>query len=96
MNSIGNRIKTFRKIINLNQSEFAISIYITQGTLSDIENNKFNPSFNTIESIIKVYNICANWIFQGQCQYPNEYNNCIYYTRLIELQVVDKDTKAME
>lgn len=51
MNTIGDRIKLLRKSRKLNQMEFAEAIGISQGTLSDIENDRSKPSIDTIISI---------------------------------------------
>ncbi|WP_411552367.1 helix-turn-helix domain-containing protein [Paenibacillus lautus] len=51
MNEIGYRIKRIRKENNLNQSQFAQSIGISQGNLSEIEMGNGNPSAETLISI---------------------------------------------
>ncbi|GJM72678.1 hypothetical protein HMSSN036_48940 [Paenibacillus macerans] len=59
---IGNRIKQLRKNFHSNQSQFAALLGISQGTLSDLENDKYNPSLETIVSINKKFGIDYNWI----------------------------------
>ncbi|TCZ71447.1 XRE family transcriptional regulator [Paenibacillus albiflavus] len=44
MKDIGYRIKCVRKENNLNQTQFAKSIGISQGNLSEIEMGNINPS----------------------------------------------------
>ncbi|WP_350356232.1 helix-turn-helix domain-containing protein [Cohnella hashimotonis] len=44
MDSIGARIKYVRKLHELNQVAFTQAIGISQGTLSELESNKFHPS----------------------------------------------------
>lgn len=65
MNDIGFRIKSIRKANNLNQSEFAKSIGISQGNLSEIEMGNSNPSAETLISIKKQYSIDTNWLLNG-------------------------------
>lgn len=48
---IGDRIKQLRKSLKLTQSQFALLINISQSSLSEIENNRFNPSLETLLSI---------------------------------------------
>ncbi|WP_433944211.1 helix-turn-helix domain-containing protein [Paenibacillus sp. SN-8-1] len=48
MDSIGARIKYIRKLHELNQVSFAQAIGISQGTLSELESNKFSPSVETL------------------------------------------------
>lgn len=62
MNEIGYRIKCIRKENNLNQSQFAKSIGISQGNLSEIEMGNSNPSAETLVSIRVQYNINLNWL----------------------------------
>ncbi|WP_339188112.1 helix-turn-helix transcriptional regulator [Paenibacillus sp. FSL P2-0121] len=40
MNTIGANIKQLRKIHNLNQTDFANKIGVSQGSLSDLESGK--------------------------------------------------------
>jgi len=88
MDLIGCRIKHIRKNLNINQVEFAKSIGVSQGTLSDIENNKFSPSVKTIECIMKEFDICSNWILVGDCKYSNYNKNCPYFNNLKNLNIV--------
>lgn len=48
MSGIGYRIKCIRKENNLNQNQFAKSIGISQGNLSEIEMGNSNPSAETL------------------------------------------------
>lgn len=63
---IGDRIKQIRKINDLNQIEFANTIGISQGTLSDIENERCNPSVETLLSLKKKYATDLNWLLSGK------------------------------
>lgn len=65
MNEIGYRIKRIRKENNLNQSQFAQSIGISQGNLSEIEMGNSNPSSETLISIRVRYNVNLNWLLTG-------------------------------
>jgi len=51
MDTIGERIKRVRKINELNQIEFSKIIGVSQGTLSEIEQDKYFPSTETIMAI---------------------------------------------
>jgi transcriptional regulator with XRE-family HTH domain len=53
MDSIGARIKRVRKLHELNQVSFARAIGISQGTLSELAKNKFNPSVETLIQLNK-------------------------------------------
>ncbi|MEX3618803.1 helix-turn-helix domain-containing protein [Paenibacillus glucanolyticus] len=65
MSGIGYRIKGIRKENNLNQSQFAQSIGISQGNLSEIEMGNSNPSSETLISIRTRYNVNLNWLLTG-------------------------------
>ncbi|QNR66943.1 helix-turn-helix transcriptional regulator [Paenibacillus peoriae] len=51
MSTIGQRIRTIRKTNNLNQIKFANTIGISQGTLSELEQDKYRPSLDIIIAI---------------------------------------------
>jgi transcriptional regulator with XRE-family HTH domain len=65
MSDIGYRIKCIRKENNLNQIQFAKSIGISQGNLSEIEMGNSNPSAETLISIRTQYNVNLNWLLTG-------------------------------
>lgn len=62
---LGERIREIRKKNKMNQTEFSNLIGVSQGTLSELEQNKYNPSLETILAIIKVFNINATWFLFG-------------------------------
>ena len=62
---IGERIRKIRKKNQMNQIEFSNRIGVSQGTLSELEQNKYNPSLETILAIIKVFNVNATWLLFG-------------------------------
>ena len=51
--NIGLRIKELRNQLGLTQAEFAKKANISRTYLSDIENNRYNPSIDTLENIAK-------------------------------------------
>lgn len=63
--NLGLAIKTARKSIepNINQSEFAERLGVTQSYLSLIENNVKTPSIKLLERISKEFNIPLSVIF---------------------------------
>lgn len=60
--TLGNRIKYVRKTNKLNQVEFAKIIGVSQGTLSEIEKGKYNPSLEIIISIHKNFKVNLEWL----------------------------------
>lgn len=68
--TLGQRIKNIRKRNKLNQVEFAKIIGVSQGTLSELEQDKYKPSIETIISIHKVFKVDLEWLLVN----PNECN----------------------
>lgn len=66
MDSIGARIKHIRKSHELNQVSFAQSLGISQGTLSELEKNKFNPSVETLLQLHQKFDVDINWLLMGE------------------------------
>ncbi|HEY3309880.1 MAG TPA: helix-turn-helix transcriptional regulator [Desulfuromonadaceae bacterium] len=62
---IGKRIQEYRMSLRLKVGEFARTIGISQGSLSDIENIKTKPSADTLEAIIRNTDINPGWLFTG-------------------------------
>ncbi|QUH21462.1 helix-turn-helix domain-containing protein [Alkaliphilus sp. B6464] len=49
--NIGLRVKELRKQLGLTQAEFAKKANISRTYLSDVENNRYNPSIDTLQNI---------------------------------------------
>ena len=64
--TIGDRIKVIRITKNINQKEFSDAINIEQSRLSEFESNKIKPSFDTLYSIKKTFNISLDWLMFGE------------------------------
>lgn len=84
MGEIGYRIKSIRKEKRLNQSEFAKSIEISQGNLSEIEKGNSNPSAETMISIRNKYNVDLNWLLTGDSDQGDTYED-YYEKKLVEI-----------
>ena len=64
-NFLGDRLRQWRKSLPLKSFELAELIDISQGSLSDIENNKSLPSADTIAKIYLNTNINIIWLLIG-------------------------------
>ncbi len=62
----GERIRKYRKIKNLTVKQLADIIGISQGSLSDIENNKTTPSSKTFDALFRNTDINPLWLFLGK------------------------------
>jgi len=63
---LGSRIRQWRKTLPLKSYELAKLISISQGSLSDIENNKSLPSADTLAKLYQYTNINIAWLLTGQ------------------------------
>jgi transcriptional regulator with XRE-family HTH domain len=63
--SFGSRIKLIRNTNQLNQVEFSKIIGISQGTLSELEQDKYNPSMETILFIHNEFKTNLTWLLLG-------------------------------
>jgi len=63
---LGNRLREWRRSIPLKSYDLAKLISISQGSLSDIENNKSLPSADTRATILTNTNINLTWLLIGQ------------------------------
>lgn len=67
---IGRRIREYRQGREIKIADFAKQIGISQGSLSDIENEKTKPSAETISSIVRNTDIDATWLLTGEPKHP--------------------------
>jgi len=65
ISDVGTRIKQWRKGKKLRGIKFAKIIKLSQGSLSDIENNKSFPSLNTIAKIHVYTGADIQWLIFG-------------------------------
>jgi len=64
--TIGQRIKEFRSKKGYKVRELADIIGISQGTLSDIENEKTRPSADTLAAFVRNTDINPSWLLTGE------------------------------
>lgn len=64
--TIGQRIREFRTRNKITMKQLADIIGISQGSLSDIENNKTSPSSKTLENIVRNTDISSQWLLTGE------------------------------
>ncbi|MEC0093821.1 helix-turn-helix domain-containing protein [Paenibacillus macquariensis] len=62
MNSIGSKVKAIKTQLNLNQIAFSEVIGISQGRLSEIEQDKTKPSADTLKEMRNRFNVDLNWL----------------------------------
>jgi len=62
---LGSRLRHWRKSIGLKGYQLAMKIGISQGSLSDIENNKSLPSAETLAKLHKITGLNIIWLLMG-------------------------------
>lgn len=65
MSTIGQRIRSARKAKKLSLIEVKDLTGLSTGNLSDLENDKFAPSANTLMLLKKVLEVNIDWILTG-------------------------------
>ena len=71
---IGKNIQQIRKSFGYTQERLAEEIDCSTRYISDIEQNKSNPSYEVLISICNVFNIGINQIFEEYLNVKNEKN----------------------
>ena len=88
MNTLGNKIRVFRKLKGFSQLDLELSIGASTGTISRIENNDINPTKETIHRIAKVLklnNIELEYLI-GYTSTPASNQEILYIRNLIKKQ----------
>jgi transcriptional regulator with XRE-family HTH domain len=63
---IGEKLKELRKLNNISLRSLSEKSGISKSTLSDIENNKTNPTTNTLKKIAAAFNIDVEDLFKAE------------------------------
>lgn len=66
MDTIGGKVKSIRKELELNQLEFSRILGISQGRLSEIEQDKTKPSAETLIEMKRKANVDLNWLLDDE------------------------------
>lgn len=90
MSTIGTRIKWVRKQNEYNQVDFAGKIGVSQGTLSELEQDKYNPSIETVMAIREKFNTDINWLLYGILSSANEVSHLELRLDVDEIKLIEK------
>ncbi len=66
LDEIGERIAWLRKERGQSLSAFAAVISVSKGNLSDIEKNRYKPSYQTIVKISEQFGVNTGWLINGE------------------------------
>lgn len=75
--TINERVKTLRKELQLNQTDFGNRIAIAQGYLTNIENGRRDVTEKTIKLICLQFNVNEKWLRTGEGEMFIENDNTI-------------------
>jgi len=64
--NIGSRLELYRKSLEMKGFQFSKHIGISQGSYSDLKNNRSSPSCNTIIQIINLGECDIIWLLTGK------------------------------
>jgi transcriptional regulator with XRE-family HTH domain len=90
---LGNRIKSLRMKNNMTQKEVANKLNYSESTISGWETGKREPSFDDLNELAKLFNVCADIFFNGNMEEIKAYqskNEHYFSTRLIKLYKDDR------
>lgn len=65
MSTVGERLKEVRKTAKLNQEQFAKTLGISRGHISNIEKGKDSPSSSLVKLLCSTYNVSEDWFLHG-------------------------------
>ena len=74
-------LKKIRIQNNLNQREMAKLLNISQVTYCGYENDKYQPSFSTLKSISKMFNVSIDYLIENE-----QFKNCLWNIYLNDKQ----------
>lgn len=74
MDTIGKRIRYARRIRNLSLTEVKEKTGISTGNLSELENDKFAPSANSLIAFKQLFNVSIDWILTGELSVTSNVN----------------------
>jgi phage repressor protein C with HTH and peptisase S24 domain len=64
--SVGNRIRTLRRSLNMSQPELAKRAKVGQSTISDLENDKKSTSAKNMEAVAQVLGTSSSYLLTGK------------------------------
>ena len=90
---LGNKIKKYRKLKGMSQEQLAEEIGIATNTLSSIERGKAFMTAQTLEKIIKIFNVTPQEIFS----FPNQISEEDKYSYILNmLDLLKTDSEKMQ
>ncbi|TCL55737.1 transcriptional regulator with XRE-family HTH domain [Hydrogenispora ethanolica] len=79
MDTIGQRLTTARKNMNLTVNDSAKAIGIAKSNLSRVENDQHQPSIATVMKLARFYGVSTDWILFGDDGSEKDSNENLIY-----------------
>ena len=92
-NTIGERIKTIRTALGLNQDLFGDTIGVTKSAISTYEKNTRQPRESTLRLICKKFNVRPAYLKSGKGEI---FSNFLAPNELLDLLAVQYDLSQLE
>jgi len=64
--AVAERISKIREALHLKQRDFARELGVSAPSYSEVENGKYKPNFDFIESICRKYNVNPHFLLYGE------------------------------
>lgn len=77
MSDIGKRIRSLRKSLGLNQTDFGKPLGLKQAIIGQYETGIRNITDRNIDMLCKTYNINKDWLLTGQGEIQNKNNTIL-------------------
>ncbi|MCP4148578.1 MAG: helix-turn-helix transcriptional regulator [bacterium] len=68
LENLGQRIKKIRKALNLTQTEFGASLFVSKSHISDIEKGSVKCGFNVIHNLSEIHNVSLYYLVHGESE----------------------------
>ncbi len=62
---IGNKIKEYRKMLNMSQDELALKVFVSRQTVSNWETNKSYPDIKSLSLLSNIFNVSLDDFIKG-------------------------------
>ena len=69
METIGERVKKIRKLLNKSQEELAVDLGLTKQAISNIENSKSMPSVTMLSKLLLNFDVNLNYLIGAKGGY---------------------------
>jgi len=66
MESIGERIRKVRHELGFNQSQFAAQLGVSNGYLSELEEDGTKPGYKILIGLLEKFSVDINWVLDGR------------------------------